>query len=44
MIELLENTDELMEQKMRSGGHDTSILAGLIDKTFDAIRRNGNEE
>ena len=44
MIKLLENTDELMEQKMRSGGHDTGILANLIDKTFDAIGRNGNEE
>ena len=44
MIALLEVTDELMEQKMRTGGHDTGILAGLIDQTFNTIRRNRNEE
>lgn len=44
MIDLLQNTDELMGQKMHSGGHDTDILADLIDKTFDAIRRDENEE
>lgn len=44
MIDLLETTDELMEQKMCAGGHDTGILANLINKTFNAIRREENEK
>lgn len=44
MIDLLDITDELMEEKMRSGSQDTGILAELIDKTFNAIRRNEDEK
>jgi DNA-binding transcriptional MerR regulator len=39
MIDLLDVAEGLMEQKFRSGSHDTSILQGLIDETFMNIRR-----
>lgn len=44
MINLLDVTESLMEQKLQSGNHDTGFLDGFLDKAFADIRRNGNEE
>lgn len=44
MIDLLEVVDDLMEQKVRSNYTDTNAFHELLEKTFDHLRRNDNEE
>lgn len=44
MINLLDVTESLMDQKLQSGNHDTGILDEFLEKTFADIRRNENEK